>query len=359
MRCFQVLSLMILPCLLAASATAADIEGLIQQMDADRFSERKSASDELTDKGAVAIPALKKATRSSSREVAMRAFSILERHLEDGDTETKELAKAALEDLSAGEGQVARRAKEVLKPKPASNQVAQIFGPGRIVIGAPAVARIQIRQAGGIGRRLQVRVVNGVKQITVEENGQKVQIREDPNNGIKLEVTEKKDGKETTRKYEAKDAAELKKKHPDAYKIYEKYGAQDGGIQIRVARPAVAAAPQPQRIAQIRKPHFDRMKKSLDDHIKRIEKQAEQADGARKESLKRMIEGLKRHRKMIEDMEKKQLPGQVPRKYDDGREEIEKREQKANDSEERSNQQASVARSVPTQTVLTQTVLTP
>jgi hypothetical protein len=350
MRCLKALSLLTCSCLLAASVSAADLEGLIQQMDADKFSERKSASDELTDMGSVAIPALKEATSSSSREVAMRAFSILERHLEDGDTETKELAKAALEDLSAGEGQVARRAKEVLKPKPAPNQVAQIFGPGRIVIGAPAVARIQIRQAGGNGRRIQVRVVNGVKDITVEENGKKVRIQDDPNNGIKLEVTEKKDGKETTKKYEAKNAAELKKKHPDAYKIYEKHGKQNGGIQIRVARPAVPAVPQPQRIAQIRKTHFDRMKKNLDDQIERIEKQAEQqADGARKESYKRMIESLKRHRKTIEDLERKQLPGQAPPQKDDGQKKDEKREQKGTDSEKRDKEQASVARSVSAQ----------
>ena len=349
MRCFKALFLLAFSCLLAAPVSAADIEGLIQQMDADKFSARKSASDELTDMGAVAIPALKEATSSSSREVAMRAFSILERHLEDGDSETKELAKAALKDLSAGEGQVARRAKEVLKPKAAPNQVAQIFGPGRIMIGAPAVARIQIRQAGGNGRRIQVRVVNGVKDITVEENGQKVRIQDDPKNGIKLEVTEKKDGKETTKKYEAKNAAELKKKHPDAYKIYEKHGKQNGGIQLRVARPAIPVVPQPQRIAQIRKTHFDRMKKNLDDQIERIEKQAEQADGARKESFKRMIESLKRHRKTIEDMEKRQLPGQAPPQQDDGKKEIQKPKGNGIDSGKRDDAQARVALSVSSQ----------
>jgi hypothetical protein len=232
----------------------------------------------------------------------------------------------------------------VLKPKPDPKQTAQIFGRGRIVIGGPAVARIQIRQAAGNGRRLQVRVVNGVKEITVEENGQKVEIRDDPNNGIKVEITEKKDGKETTKKYEAKDAAELKKKHPDAYKHYEKYNKQNGGIQIRAARAVAPAVPQPQRVAQARKDQFDRMKKSLDQQIEKIEKQAQQADEGRKEHYNRMVETLKRHRKLIEDMERRQLPGQGQAPKAEGEQKKEQPEKQAPDIEKRVGEQSSDAK---------------
>ncbi|MBC8873797.1 MAG: hypothetical protein H8E44_30525 [Planctomycetes bacterium] len=61
-----------------------------------------------------------------------------------------------------------------------------------------------------------------------------------------MEVTEKKDGKETTKKYAAKNADELKKDHAEAHKIYEKYSKGAGGrIQIQ-AFPA-----QPGRAIQI------------------------------------------------------------------------------------------------------------
>ena len=61
--------------------------------------------------------------------------------------------------------------------------------------------------------------INGVKKIVANENGRKIQINDDPNQGIVVTVTE--NGK--AKKYEAKNADELKKKHPDGYKIYEKY----------------------------------------------------------------------------------------------------------------------------------------
>jgi len=312
MRCRSFLFFLFLLCLATAAAQAADVAQLIQQMDADKFSERKSATQQLSDMGAAAIPALKEATASDSREVAQRAFSILEGHFSEGDKETKEAAEAALEQLAAGEGKAARRAQQILEPEPAPSQIARALAPGRIAIGAPAIARVQIRQAGGNGRRFRMRVANGVKEITVEENGKKIEIKEDPNNGIKVEVTEKKDGKETTKKYEAKDAAQLKKNHPEAHKLYEKHSMKNGGIQIRAARPAAPAVPQQPRIAQMRKNHFDRIKKSLDDQIERFEKQAEQAEGPRKDHFKQMVENLRRHRKSIEDIERRQRPAQAP-----------------------------------------------
>lgn len=303
MRCRTILTLLMIFCLLSSYAAASDIANLVRQMDSDKFSERKHATQQLSAMGASAIAAVKDAATSDSREVVERAFSILEGHFREGDSETKKAARAALEQLAATDGRAARRAKQILNPQPASNQSVQVFRPGQIIIGAPAIARVQIRQAGGNGRKFRMRVVNGVKDITVEEDGKKIEIKEDPNNGIKLEVTEKKDGKEATKKYEAKDAAQLKKNHPEAYKLYEKHAKQNGKIQIRAAAPAV---PQQQRIAQMRKNHFDRMKKSIDDHIKRIEKQEEQAEGVRKDHYRQLVETLKRHRKNIEDMEKRQ-----------------------------------------------------
>src|SRR2546426_468022 len=82
--------------------------------------------------------------------------------------------------------------------------------------------QIQIQvQAGGVAgpggfKRMHMKNVNGVKEIEVDDNGKKVKIVDDPNNGIKVEVTEKnKEGKEETKKYEAKNADELKKNHPE------------------------------------------------------------------------------------------------------------------------------------------------
>jgi hypothetical protein len=91
---------------------------------------------------------------------------------------------------------------------------------------------------GGAGMRtMSVKNINGVKEISVSENGKTVKIQDDPAQGIKVELTEKENGKEVTKKYEAKNVEELKKKHPAGYDLYKKYGGEQPGngvMQFRV-----------------------------------------------------------------------------------------------------------------------------
>ena len=137
----------------------------------------------------------------------------------------QEAAKTAIKKLSESDHQpISRLAKEVLEPKPQPVPQQGIqFGP----------AQIQVQFQVGGGQRVQVKSVNGVKDIEAHENGRTVKIHDDPKQGITVEVTEKKDGKDVTKKYQAKDAAELKKKHPAAHKLYEKYDQQGRGMQIQ------------------------------------------------------------------------------------------------------------------------------
>ena len=53
-------------------------------------------------------------------------------------------------------------------------------------------------------RTMSVKNVNGVKEINASEDGKTVKIQDDPAQGIKIEVTEKQNGKEVTKKYEAR-----------------------------------------------------------------------------------------------------------------------------------------------------------
>jgi len=214
-----------------ASVDEATIAKRIKQLDSNRFAERNEASSSLEAAGKAALPALSKAALGDSREVTLRAIDILRKHFNDGDDATKEAAKQVLEKLAQSDHQsAARRAKDVLNPKPPAQ--AGVL-PG-IQIGG---AQIQIQMnaiAGGQGQKVKTKITNGVKEIEVEEKDRKIKITEDPAGGIKMEVTEKKEGKETTKKYAAKNADELKKKHADAHKIYEKYGKGAGAnIQIQ------------------------------------------------------------------------------------------------------------------------------
>jgi hypothetical protein len=202
-------------------ADAASINKLIQDLESRDFPTRESATNELTRLGKAAVPALQAAALGKNRESSGRAFGILRKLFQSQDAEVKAATKEALEQIVEKDVPAISRQAELLlnPPKPPRQR------------GVRAQIQVQI-QLGGGGRKVSIRTVNGVKQIDAEENGRKVHIEDDPRNGIKVKITEKNaDGKEETKEYEAKNADDLKKKHPDAHKVYEKY-SKGGGINV-------------------------------------------------------------------------------------------------------------------------------
>ena len=229
-----------------------DIQRLVAQLDGAEFAERQRASDQLSQAGAAAFPALEKVAGTGSREVAGRAISILQSHLQGGDDDAQKAARASLERLAKSNiSMVASKAAEALNPpKP------QPVFANRLGVAPVRIANIQIAARAPVrnGRRTTVRTVNGERQITVEENGRKIHIQASPGKPIQVEVTETKNGKETTEKIEAKDAAELKTKHAEAHKYYESYAAR-----APIAVNGAAADPRAQMIQSLQT-HIDRLK---------------------------------------------------------------------------------------------------
>ena len=194
--------------------------------------------------------------------------------------------------------------------------------PVQIPAAQLANAQIQIRlNQGNLGgrnvRRISTRIANGVKEVNAEENGRKVKLVESQAGGIEIEVTETKDGKETTQKYQARDAAELKTKHPDGHKIYEQYGGR-GGLPVPVARPvpvipnrsAPAAPANPNRNQLI--PNLDPFApptpaipqpNPIEDQIKRLDESIKSMDNAIERFRGRLPEESDASRRMIESME--------------------------------------------------------
>ena len=218
------------------AASGEDIARWIKELDSDKFATRDRASNRLADSGERAIDAVAAATASESREVATRSIETLKRLMQAPDKSTSEKAKAALEKLAQGENEAAaRRAKQALQPTPpipgpAANPFGQIqIGGG----GIPVQGNVQL---GGAGNRIiKMQNINGRKTIEVNDNGKKIEIVEDPQQGIDMSITEKINGQDKTEKYAAKDADELKKKHPAAAKIYEQYkGGRIGGGMIAI-----------------------------------------------------------------------------------------------------------------------------
>ncbi len=288
---------------------------LIEQLDAPRFADRQAAQQDLADAGKEALPALEKAAQSENREVSGRASEVIQRHFQGEDEALKSAAKESLERLAKNASEsVARRAKDIIAP-PKPPLPAQQQGIPPLRVGG---ARIQIQFAGNAGgnfKKLTVKNVNGVKEIEAEENGRKVKIVDDPANGIKVDVTETKDGKETTKKYEAKNADELKTKHPEAHKLYDEYSKAPAGIQIQGFQlgqggivPPIPGAPAVRNIRRLKilrpdeveaaKENIEGALKELDASLETLRKEAEkngELKGAveRTEAAKKKLEELK------------------------------------------------------------------
>ncbi|HTN77851.1 MAG TPA: hypothetical protein VL096_21480 [Pirellulaceae bacterium] len=328
------LSTVVATALAANSAWAEDAPGseqsiaeLIKQLDADEFTERQAASDKLAAKGEAAVPALREAAEGTSAEASTRSLEILRKHHESSEAAVKKAADAALAEIVKSEkGTVARRAKEILTPATDPNVPPRTLVPGgfpapggiRILPGRVA---IEMRAIGGAGaKRISVKSTgDGAKEIEAVEGDRTVKINTAAGGEIKMKVTEKKDGKDETKEYEAKNADELKTKHPEAHKLYEQYGLQAaGGVRIGAVPfgigggllPVAPAAPMIARVRPmiIRDPadlteRLNKAQKQLEEATARIKKQAEGA--ANPAELKKALEELEQASKELAGLKEK------------------------------------------------------
>jgi hypothetical protein len=214
-------------------ASPEQIQQWVKELDADSFAARQAATRSLIAAGRPVIDAVAKAAEGESLEVTTRAMEVLTRLYQSEDAATRDAAKAALEKLTSSKNAVAaRQAVKALEPPKAPEPAANVpLLPG-LPPGFPNVPMIP-------GGRVSVKTttVNGVKTVEVDENGKIIKILDDPNNGITVTVTEKVDGKDKTSTYAGKTAEELKKNHPQAHDLYEKYTKNPlglGNIQLRI-----------------------------------------------------------------------------------------------------------------------------
>lgn len=242
-----------------------DYDALAKQLDSDSFAEREAATSELKKAGEAAFPALQRAALGSSPEAASRAFKIFKAHFESDDEKLQEATRKALDEVAnSGVPAATEKANRILDPRGVRRPVNPFGNPN-------LNAQFQFQFGGGNagGRRVSSRTVNGVKQIDAEENGEKVKIVDDPANGITVEITKKKNGKEVTEKFSARDRAELKKKHPAADLAYQKYDApiaiQFRGVGIpRVGRGGFPGGRIPQPLQPRGVPSAERLGQTAD-----------------------------------------------------------------------------------------------
>jgi hypothetical protein len=216
------------------------IPALIADLAADDFKVRDAASQELRKLGRQALPALTEALRSDDPSIKSYAEG---------------LVAAINEDLSPPKRRTGDNDRII-------NELRGLRPPGLVRGGA--VLRLNNARHTAVN----VRVVNGVKDVTVTEDGRKITIHEEPAGDIHMTVTESKDGREQTAEYKAASSDELKTKHPEAHQLYEQYAGADAGGAVRIIergvrmnlRPPLLPPPDIQRL---RDEHRARMDEAL------------------------------------------------------------------------------------------------
>lgn len=222
----------------AAQANADDIAKWIKELDADNFADRQAAGENLFTAGKAAIPALTEAATGESLEVTVRSIDLLQRFAESENQSLKDAAKVGLEKIARSDkASATRRAKQALHPEEDEQQQQQ---PGGLSVG-----RLQIQLGGMPGalgganvRSVQMSNNNGVQEIEAQEGDRKVKISTAADGSIKMEITDKENGKDVTKKFTAKNADELKKKAPKAYETYKEYAeGKNAGMGVLQLAP--------------------------------------------------------------------------------------------------------------------------
>jgi hypothetical protein len=221
------------------SAAATDFFALIEQFDSPDFSARQEASSQLAEAGPEAMPALEQTIARGSREASSRALTLLKRQLQEGSEDARASAREALSRLAASSNaSIAQRARDVLNP-PAERTAAAPFGqiplpngrrgfnnnPFQAVNNPFPAGNIPANPAGlfaGV-RRVSYSEINGRRGVEIAEQHRVINMDTWPNGAIEIAITDKLNGREATRRIQAKDRDDLVRKDPETGKMYDQF----------------------------------------------------------------------------------------------------------------------------------------
>lgn len=234
----------------------AEIATLIEEATGDDADAQPAAAAKLLKIGVPAVEPLAEAAEVDDQKVVTRCFDILGRLYASDDQKTVEAAEAALQRLSKSNVRIAAvRALTTLRlKKKLQEREARLKAAGAV----PAIpqlrpqANMQIQIGGGAQTHSTTIDANGKRTTHAKNATEEVEITDTKGKSIEVKHTRQVDGQQKTTEYKADDLADLKKKHPDAAKLFEKYVAGNniviggaGAIQIQIGGAAPPAIPAP------------------------------------------------------------------------------------------------------------------
>lgn len=234
----------------AGAVSVEEIRRLVGRLDAKRFADREAAGKRLEAIGQPAIGPLVVAAARGSLELEQRAMQVLEKFYRSADESLCDAAKVALEKMSTSSRKsISRRATEILEFPPYGLQPGNWLGKG-LVHGLGGVRPIKFGAAGGIvigggevrlGNGAQI-VVSGVEGDVrfvdiIQGSGLGVLIIENEKSGsIEVHTCQQQPtGTATYKRYQAKNAEQLRVANPNIHAFFEKFKGYRGGMVMNGA----------------------------------------------------------------------------------------------------------------------------
>lgn len=209
----------------AEVATPEQLQQWIKDLVHQKFATRQSASQKLVQAGVPGMEAAAEAAKTEDLELATRCLAVLTDGLTSKVEEVRKAAKSELETLTKSDNRsVAQRARQALETP-------------RGIPGIPGGV------GGGIGRnirQIRVQVVNGIREVTVIENGKETVLKDNNGKDISVTITETVNGQKQSQTFKGKDEEDLKKNHPEAHALFEKYSkGGNSGVRIQIGGNAL------------------------------------------------------------------------------------------------------------------------
>ena len=251
--------------------TSDQIAALIEQLDRPEFADRQAASQQLEEAGLAALPPLESIAASGSREVASRAFNVLNRHAQSGADDLKQAAREALSRLAqSNNASTAQRARNILNPPQPTSMISPGMPQG-MPPGMPPPRMFGGAFGAGPGgfRQLRISDINGRRVVDLDERERRVVMVTAPAGDIQVEVTDKQNGRKRT--LDAKSTVELAGKDPEIGRLYDQHngpgqrqaGAGNMAPPFGIAPPPAAPADIAQRQLEIIDSLLERYKQRL------------------------------------------------------------------------------------------------
>lgn len=201
------------------AATPEQLQQWIKDLVHQKFATRQAASQKLVQAGVPGMEAAADAAKTEDLELATRCLAVLTEGLTSKVDDVRKAAKTALEALTKSENKsVAQRARQALDTPRGIPAIPGVFVPGN----------------GRNFQQIRVQVVNGSREITAIENGKEVVIKDTNGKDISITITETVNGKKQSQTFKGKDEDDLKKNHPEAHALFEKYAKGNGAVRIQI-----------------------------------------------------------------------------------------------------------------------------